>query len=163
VQAPITGVYFSWNTAALGWNQGRWKGPFDPSFGIIALNDDEYRLVLRLKILLNTWNGENVDGGANAAVGDAITEILELEGAVGTLLFFLDNQDMTMTVAIAGVLPDLVVIALFNQGYFDFKPAGVRIRREITSVSGAPIFGWGVDGPYIGGWGHGSWPFVVEA
>src|ERR1039458_1627914 len=57
LQEPLTGVYFSLDTVGLGFDQGTWKGPFDPSTYLTALPDDAYRLLLRAKILNNKWDG----------------------------------------------------------------------------------------------------------
>ncbi len=35
VRTPISGVYFSWDTEKLGWDQGVWQGPFDPDDGFL--------------------------------------------------------------------------------------------------------------------------------
>ena len=30
LHTPLEGVYFSWNTEGVGWNEGIWKGRYDP-------------------------------------------------------------------------------------------------------------------------------------
>ena len=57
VAVPLSGVYFAWNTSAVGWNQGVWQGPFDPGTGLIDLDDGTYRILLRAKIGANSWDG----------------------------------------------------------------------------------------------------------
>lgn len=57
VATPLTGVYFSLDTTGVGFDQGNWKGPFDPDTGLTLLDDDTYRLVLRAKIGANHWDG----------------------------------------------------------------------------------------------------------
>ena len=57
VQTPITGVYFSLDTAGLGFDQGNWQGPYDPSYGITSLDDTTFRAAIRIKIGINTWDG----------------------------------------------------------------------------------------------------------
>ncbi len=44
VSQPITGVYFSWDTDGLGYDQGVWQGPYDPDSGYTSLSDDTYTL-----------------------------------------------------------------------------------------------------------------------
>lgn len=34
-------------------------GPFDPDDGFLDLSDEVYRLVLKVKIAINHWNGQN--------------------------------------------------------------------------------------------------------
>lgn len=57
LQIPITGIYFAWDTAGVGWDQGAWQGPGDPSSGLVVLPDAQYRTLLRAKIADNQWNG----------------------------------------------------------------------------------------------------------
>ncbi|SCB10344.1 Protein of unknown function [Cupriavidus alkaliphilus] len=57
VSTPLTGVYFSFDTPGVGFDQGSWKGPFDSDTGLTLLDDDTYRLVLRAKIGANHWDG----------------------------------------------------------------------------------------------------------
>ncbi|WP_143296080.1 DUF2612 domain-containing protein, partial [Burkholderia pseudomallei] len=57
IRTPLTGVYFSFDIAGLGFDQGTWKGPFDPDTGLTILDDDTYRLVIRAKIGANHWDG----------------------------------------------------------------------------------------------------------
>lgn len=57
VRTPLTGVYFSFDIAGVGFDQGVWQGPFDPSTGITLLDDDTYRLLIRAKIGANHWDG----------------------------------------------------------------------------------------------------------
>ena len=37
VSQPISGVYFSWDTDGLGYDQGVWQGPYDPDSGYMKL------------------------------------------------------------------------------------------------------------------------------
>lgn len=64
VRTPLTGVYFSFDIAGLGFDQGVWQGPFDPSTGITLLDDDTYRLLIRAKIGANHWDGTLVSSAA---------------------------------------------------------------------------------------------------
>lgn len=57
IRTPLTGIYFSFDVAGLGFDKGIWKGPFDPDTGLTVLDDDTYRLVIRAKIGANHWDG----------------------------------------------------------------------------------------------------------
>jgi hypothetical protein len=57
VKTPPIGVYFSLDIVSVGFDQGVWQGPFDPSMGITLLDDDTYRLLIRAKIGANHWDG----------------------------------------------------------------------------------------------------------
>ncbi|MCV5604282.1 DUF2612 domain-containing protein, partial [Escherichia coli] len=46
VSQPISGVYFSWDTDGLGYDQGVWQGPYDPDSGYMYLSDETYRVIL---------------------------------------------------------------------------------------------------------------------
>ena len=37
VAIPLENVYFSWGVEGLGWNEGYWKGKYDPNRGICLL------------------------------------------------------------------------------------------------------------------------------
>ncbi|AOI57444.1 hypothetical protein WI26_07410 [Burkholderia diffusa] len=57
IRTPLTGIYFSFDIAGLGFDHGTWKGPFDPDTGLTVLDDETYRLVIRAKIGANHWDG----------------------------------------------------------------------------------------------------------
>ncbi|WP_011298562.1 DUF2612 domain-containing protein [Cupriavidus necator] len=148
VATPLTGVYFSFDTPGVGFDQGNWKGPFDPDTGMTLLDDDTYRLVLRAKIGANHWDGTLE---ATAAILNSI-----FNG--DTYVFIQDNQDMSMTIGVAGKVPSAVFLALLEGGYIPLKPEGVRINYVIvTSVDGSPIFGFDMDNSLVAGFDTGAW------
>ena len=149
VETPLPNVYFSFDTAGLGWSQAVWRGPFDPLSGLVFLPDDSYRVLLKAKIAANTWNG-TAEKAAEAF------QIL-LEGRPGTMLVIDDNQDMTMFVGLSGVLPDVVTQAIILKGYLPLKPVGVNVTYYITSIDGEPLFGFGAGTNAVAGWGAGAW------
>lgn len=69
VNAPLAGVYFSLDADGLGFDQGVWKGPFDPDSGVVSLDDDTFRLLIRAKIGANHWDGTL---GTSAAILNSI-------------------------------------------------------------------------------------------
>jgi len=76
----------------------------------------------------------------------------------GTYVFIQDNQDMTMTIGIAGKVPSAVFLALLAGGYIPLKPEGVRVNfTVVTTVEGAPLFGLDVNNPYVAGFDVGAW------
>jgi hypothetical protein len=149
---PLTGVYFSLDTAGLGFDEGTWQSPFDPTTGLIALPDDAYRTLLRAKIANNQWDG-TVPGAYRF-----------LSGLFpGNVLFIQDNQDMTMYVGIVGsVALDAVSYALLTGGYLDVKPSGVHIEGYVTpSIPGDPIFGFDVQNSLISGFDTGAFATIT--
>ncbi|WP_065649248.1 DUF2612 domain-containing protein [Pantoea eucrina] len=157
VSQPIAGVYFSFDTDGLGWDQGVWQGPYDPDAGYTSLSDDTYRIVLKAKIAINSWNGQN----------DTLPPILEaaLEGS-GLKMQIVDNQDMTISV---WVFPEndisdvsLELIAAIKQGYLTVKAAGVwagdiQTPSIETPSVGKRFFGFDMDNEYIAGFDDGAW------
>jgi len=149
LDTPLTGVYFAWGEDGVGWQQGTWKGPYDPTTGMVALPDEHYRTLLRGKIAANVWDG-STDGAYD--IWEAVF------GETGMSVVIQDNQDMTMTVAITGTRPDAVTRALLVGGYIPLKPSGVSIDHYAIAPDGAPLFVWGADTDKLTGWGLGAWP-----
>jgi len=157
VSQPISGVYFSFDTDALGWDQGVWQGPYDPDAGFTSLSDETYRIVLKAKVAINNWDGQN----------DSLPSILEtaLEGS-GLKMQIVDNQDMTISV---WVFPEidisqvsLELLAAIRQGYLTVKAAGVwagdiQTPSIETPSVGSRFFGFDMDNEYIAGFDDGAW------
>ena len=139
---PLTGVYFAFNTAGVGLDQGTWHGPFDPLTHLDVLPDDSYRTLLRAKIANNRWDG-------------TITGAYEFMQQVfpNNTFFIQDNQDMSMLIGVSGANPlNAVTYALLTGGYLNIKPAGVRIDGYVTaSVVGNALFGFDVQNSLIDG------------
>jgi hypothetical protein len=154
LESPIANIYFSLDTTGVGLDQGVWYSPFDPTEGIISLDDATYRTMLYIKVAANNWNGEF------ATMQAILTSIFA--GSTGTLFFVQDNFDMTITLAIAGVVPSQLFIELLVQDYLSLRPAAVGIKNVIvTSVSGSPIFGLDTENGYISGLDVGAWGTIL--
>ncbi|EJG9541535.1 DUF2612 domain-containing protein [Salmonella enterica] len=157
VSQPISGVYFSWDTDGLGYDQGVWQGPYDPDSGYTSLSDETYRIVLKTKTAINNWDGRN----------DSLPPILDaaLDGS-GLKMQIVDNQDMTIGI---WVFPEtdissvsLELIAAIRQGYLTVKATGVwggsiEIPSVETPSEGNRFFGFDMDNEYISGFDAGSW------
>ncbi|BCQ40888.1 hypothetical protein ERHA54_34910 [Erwinia rhapontici] len=157
VSVPISGIYFSLDTDGLGWDQGVWQGPYDPDNGYTSLSDDTYRVILKAKIAINSWDGTN----------DSLPDILDTALAnSGLRMQIVDNQDMTISV---WVFPEidisnvsLELIAAIRQGYLTVKAAGVWAGSiELPSVEtpseGNKFFGFDMDNEYIAGFDNAAW------
>lgn len=116
LHVPIPGKYFSFNTANLGFNQGIWFNPDNPAEGIITLDDNTYRTMIRAKILANTW-----DGSLQMA-NEGLARIFP-NGSVQMR----DNMNMTYSLSVAGDPPSALFLTLVQQGYIPLKPAGVKL------------------------------------
>jgi len=121
IKVPIEGVYFSWDTENVGWDEGVWKRASDPDTGITSLDDESYRLLLRAKIGANHWDGSMEDSVS------ILNGIFAPEGLTPTLT---DNQDMTMTISLAGGQLSALSRALITGGYVPVRPVGVLVNYE---------------------------------
>lgn len=147
IDTPLTGVYFTWDdTAATGWDGGVWQGPYDPDSGLTTLPDDSYRTLVKAKIAANRWDG-SIPGAY-----DVWTTVF-----TGSYIIIQDNQDMTMTVGVAGMQLDTVTQALLTGGYIPLKPQGVGVDYYAISTNDGPLFAWDSDSPALAGWDLGSW------
>lgn len=147
IDTPLTGVYFTWDdVASTGWDAGVWQGPFDPDSGLTVLPDDEYRLLLRAKVAANQWDG-SIPGAY-----EVWTTVFN-----DSIILIQDNQDMSMTVGIAGTPVSTVTQALLTGGYIPLKPEGVRVNYYAISVDSGPLFAWDADSEALAGWDTGSW------
>lgn len=152
VNTPLVGVYFSFDIPNLGFDLGVWKGPFDPDSGIVELDDETYRTLIRAKIGANHWDGTLGQSKA----------ILDLVFNDGTHVFIQDNQDMSMTIGVSGVMPSAISLALLTGGYIPIKPEGVRVDYYIVTSVDGPLFGFDVSNEYISGFDQGSWGTVYS-
>lgn len=133
VSTPVTGIYFSWDTERVGWDQGVWQGPYDPNDGFIDLSDEIYRLMLKVKVAINNWDGQN----------DTLPPILDaaLAGS-GIRMAIVDNQDMSISIWILGdpevamsEIDRLILDSAVNKGPFIALPAGyVPSRYDINPI-----------------------------
>lgn len=155
LNTPLVGVYFSFDTAGVGFDQGTWKGLYDPDSGLTALPDDAYRTLLRAKILANNWDG--TIPGAYAAWNTVF-------GPTGSQVVIQDNSDMTMAVGLVGPSPDAVTLALFTGGYLSLKSAGVRINfYAVPTVPNTPLFGFDAQAAGIAGFDTGAFAELINA
>jgi hypothetical protein len=104
--------YFSFDSAPDGLDRGNWEGTTLLG-GQTYLSDDIYRIALKAKVLVNTWDG-------------SLTGIVK----VFTTLFpdnivTVKDGNLAISVTVAGsVLPELEELVLEN--YFDVTPMGIK-------------------------------------
>lgn len=149
IEVPLTGVYFSFDTLGLGFDQGTWWNPDEPLDALTTLPDDAYRTLLKARVVANQWNG---------SIPNAYEAWDTLFAGTGTSILIQDNDNMSMTYALTGPIPDALTLALFEGGYLNLKPAGVRIDDFVTpSVPDTPYFGFDVENLSIAGFDVGAW------
>lgn len=108
VEAPISGVFLEWDKERVGWDQGVWLGPYQPTDALTYLSDDVYRVVLKARIGINNWNGQN----------GTLPDILETALAgTGIKMIIVDNQDMSISVLI--VIDDEYLMSEIDRLIFD--------------------------------------------
>lgn len=147
IDVPIPDLWFSFDDPARGADRGLWKDTNAQQTGVSSLDDDTYRRLIYAKIAANQWDG-SIEGATNA--------LQKFFSSTGCLVFANDNQDMTMTMAVSQEIPTLIELAILDAGYLPLKPAGVAIIYQITSVDGAPLFGFDVENDYIAGFDVGA-------
>lgn len=152
IDTPLANVYFALDTDGLGFDQGAWKGPFDPDTGITSLDDETYRTLIRARIGANRWDG---------TLGES-KSILDLVFSGDTFVFIQDNQDMTITVGVTGTQPSALELALLTGGHIPIKPQSVRVEYYIVPTNDGPLFGFDINNQYIAGFDQGSWGTVYS-
>lgn len=145
---PIAGVYFALDEAGVGFDEGVWLGPNDPTEALTSLDDETYRLLLKLKVRANYWDG-------------SLEDAQEMLGAIagdGTYIYMQDRFDMTALIGVGGKVPSKLFVSLLKQMKDWIRPAAVDIPLVyVTSMSGSPLFGFDVQNNYIGGFDSGAW------
>jgi hypothetical protein len=157
LSAPVSNVYYSFDIANLGFDNGVWRGPYDPASGIITLPDEYYRLVLKAKILNNHWDGTKEQA---YSVVQAIFE------PYGFLFFIEDNADLSMDIGLlTGESQNSLIVGLLKQGKFNIKPAGIRINYYISASDPGKIFSFDFEATqtYFGGFDNSSWATLTDA
>ena len=149
LSVPLIGVYFAFDMANIGFDQGTWYGPFDPTSGLVSLPDDAFRTLIRATIAANHW-----DGTINGAY--AAWNILFAGTGIGILIQ--DLGDMHMLFALTGPVPDAVTLALLEGGYLSLVPAGVQVDNYYSpSVPDTPYFGFDAQNSNVAGFDTGAW------
>lgn len=145
---PLQNLFFSFGDPLRGWGRGLWKGPYDTGSSLFALDDNTYRRLLKAKIRANYWDG---------TVEQAEAILRSFFNKPASYLFIQDNCDGSQTVALSGAYPDTLALAIFGQDLIPLKPNAVRSYHTVTTVPGKPLFGFGINNQYIGGWGFGTY------
>lgn len=152
VEVPIVDVYFSFDLAGVGFDEGVWWYKGAPENELVSLPDDFYRAVIKARILNNHWNGSKEDAYKLATW---------IFGPLGYTLLIKDNADLTMALGLAGGQPPTqLIIALLISGKFDVKPAGVQIINYFFPYAPGPIFALGplpIEEDVLAGLGTGYW------
>lgn len=119
---------------------------FQPTGDISSvLIDDDYRTLIKAKIISNHWRGTVVE----------LYDMWNSLFAPRLQLIVQDNQDMSMTAIVVGDMTALEEQLLTN-GYIIPKPVGVTFA--IGSGDNYPIFAFDIDvADRYQGWDYGKW------
>lgn len=143
---PVSGVFFSFDSPTLGFDAGIWQ--YGSATSIFELPDAQYRTVLRMKIASNNWDG---------SIPGAYTILNVLFAGTPYTPFIEDHGNLTMSIGLAGSPPDALTMAILTQGFFDLRPAGVRISDYITPSVPGPMFGFDLENDLFAGFDTGGW------
>lgn len=151
---PLTGVYFALDTLGVGFNEGVWKGPYDSASGLASLPDDYYRLMIKMDILNNMWNG---------SIEDAYLVAQTVFGPLGYQIFIIDPSNLTMKLGIIGsTVPSAIIKALLANGDLEIKPIGVRITEFVYQSISGPLFAFDLNTAYFAGFNTGGWATLIS-
>jgi len=113
----------------------------------VTLGDEEFRRLIKARALANEWDG--TPEGAAAILAAWF-------GPIGAYGFIIDNQDMSITLGIAGTAPTAAQAAVFSQFYLPIRAAGVRVKDSyVPPVIGA-LFGLDVATVFVNGVDYGA-------
>lgn len=129
--------FFGWSEddTSLGFDIGEWYMLGDQLRYDSLLNDEDYRFLIRAKVLKNYQTAE---------IGNIVDSVQFLFGKVANIV---DNYDMTMNAIIPfGVMNDFRVFAVKNLDIL-VRPIGVKLR--FFEVANHP-FGWYEDDTAFG-------------
>lgn len=153
LRVAITGVFFGLDQAGVGFDEGIWLQPYQATTGLLELPDEQYRLVLFVRILNNSWDG---------SLAAAYTIYDALFANTPYVPFIEDHCDLTISLGLAGAVPDALTMALLKQGYLNVKPAGVTLQDYITPSQTGPIFAFDMTTPYFAGFDSGAWATYTQ-
>lgn len=112
----ITGVFFSFDIAGVGFDEGVWLGRYESPDGITPLDDETYRNILKTKVLFNHWDG-TVEGLHYLI--DQVAMIFDCP------IKYKDNQNMTVNILLPSKTTPPIVWSVLSRGFIDITTAGV--------------------------------------
>lgn len=112
--------------------------PYDPGASVNEMDDEEYRLMLRMKIARNIWSGTNEDA---RQIYQTLFDDEEIK------VIYYDNQDMTLTYTMSGIRASRLSVLLYSKplllipggvGYnVDLKGDTSPVKVNAGSIAGA--------------------------
>jgi len=124
---------------------------------VTSLDDEQYRVLLKLFVAMNAWNG---------TIPGIYSIWNSVFAAEGFKILVQDDEDMTMVVVFLNPPTDIVILAILTQGYFLLRPAGVQINgfyQPSLPFSAFPIFGFDAENATVSGFDVGAWMVPIAA
>ena len=117
--------------------------------------DSQYRVLLKVQIAQNVWDGTlpGVYGVWNVTLG-----------SLGYGMILQDHQDMSIDYIFLNPPTDPLLLAILTQGYWDLRPAGVKLNGLFTTSAppGSPTFAWNLEVvPLYQGYNEGYWMYPL--
>ncbi len=122
VSIPVTNVYFAFDdsTHAVGFDQGIWYFPNNPTTSVSSLDDESFRLFLRFKVATNSWDG------TMPSMYAILTELL------APAAIAISESSMVVSVTITGTPPSTLFKQLILNGALPLRPAGVAVTYTFS-------------------------------
>lgn len=120
---PLTGIFFSFDTDGLGFDQGQWLGPASTTEGLITLDDDDFRVLLFMRILNNHWDG---------TVPSAYSLANLIFGPLNYNLFIQDYGDLSFSLGLIPIPPPPEPLTALNPSTGLVEP--VMARNPATGL-----------------------------
>ena len=145
-------VQLLWDTSGRTWDSlYSWVAEGTPISGITVLDDATYRNIIKFTIIKNHYDGTKQT---------ALTAFSALSSS--ELIDFEDVGNMSINVILLGSILDTITISLITNGYLSFAPFGVNGGYLETSRDSSPMFAWGNNSEYFGGWDTSSWANIYN-
>lgn len=147
----LIGIYFALDDVdGVGFDRGVWKGRYDPDDGMVTLDDETYRRVIKTKILANKFDGKN------ESVPEFLNTVLGYFDVPVKLFDFQDKQNMHVVLNMTQSQTPPIVWELISRRLIDIVAAGVGMQI----VDNVPYFGFDYDTASVQGFDTGHWfPF----
>ena len=148
VENYVPRSYFGWGEGEniFGWGVGKWYEPGSATHDTTLLDDDDFRFMIKAKILKNYQAGD---------LDSIIESVRFLFGETANVK---DNYDMSMTIYIpVSLLNNFKIYAIKNMDIL-VRPVGVQYIY--FAHDDKRPFGWG-NVPNIYGWGVGIWGYYL--
>lgn len=146
LKVPITGVFFSLDIAP-GLDSGVVWTPYTPAAGLESLPDEQYRMLLRARVLNNQWDG---------SLSQAYSIYNALFATSIYTPFVDDYANLTMSIGLAGQAPDALTLAMLTQGLLNARPAGISVTGYYTTSTTEPMFALDVQNANFAGLDFGA-------